>query len=128
MKRKQIIKDWMLKQDISVLMYIVQELNSFNSCLQYLEVWEMDYFNEVMLGWSPLDITLSMHYGDFNPNDEYFRLDVYEHLYSYEEYYVKQDYIDCIDDIVDAVEQYGCQVQLPQELEELMYSNKINNL
>ena len=62
MKRKQIIKDWMLKQDTSVLINIVQELNSFNSCLKYLEVWEMDYFNEVMLGWSPLDITLSMHY------------------------------------------------------------------
>lgn len=128
MKRKQIIKDWMLKQDTSVLMNIVNELNSFNSCLQYLEVWEMDYFNEVMLGWSPLDITHSMYYGDFDPNDEYFRLDVYEHLYSYDEYDVKQDYIDYIDDIVDAVEQYGCQVQLPQELKELMYSDKSDNL
>lgn len=121
MKRKQIIKDWMLKQDTSVLMDIVNELNSFNGCLDYLQVYSMDDFDEIIQGWQPSAIACSIYYGEFNPNDEYFNLNIGDNLYSYNEYDIKQDYINYIDEIVDAVQQYGCQVQLPQELEELMW-------
>ena len=49
----------------------------------YMEEWyEMDEFNDIMRGCSPLDIAYKIFFGDFNPNHNYFTFDGYENLKS----------------------------------------------
>lgn len=49
----------------------------------YNNEWlEMDEFNNIMSGYSPIDIANKIFYGDFNPNHDYFTFDGYDNLES----------------------------------------------
>lgn len=67
------------------------------------EIYSMGEFDEIMDGYSPLDIVRKIYYGgNFNPNSVYFYFDGYANL-------VSLDYLDvekspfCIDDLVDRI-------------------------
>lgn len=67
------------------------------------EIYSMGEFDEIMDGYSPLDIVQKIYYGGgFNPNSSYFYFNGYANL-------VSLDYPDaeknpfCIDDLVDRI-------------------------
>lgn len=54
------------------------------------EIFDMDYFDEILQYIEPSRIALSIHHGDFNPYSRYFTFDAYgnlKSLYSYKEVY-----------------------------------------
>ena len=55
----------------------------------------MDEFDEVCRAWNPLDIACKVHFGNFNPNHDYFTFDGYANFESIErlEWWL-EDYVD----------------------------------
>lgn len=78
--------------------------NACRECNYYDdEIYSMGEFDEIMDGYSPLDIVQKIYYGgNFNPNSAYFYFNGYANI-------VSLDYPDaekspfCIDDLVDRI-------------------------
>lgn len=64
------------------LQYMASEVNSWDGSLENLAYYEMDQFNEFMSGHDPEFIACRIHFGDFNPMDDYFSFDGYGNLIS----------------------------------------------
>ncbi len=83
----------LILSDISVGIDLVNEINSWDGSLEHLQVISMDTFNELMHGVEPLEIANRIYFGNFNPNDEYFRFNGYGNLESLDEYDIKDEII-----------------------------------
>ena len=92
----------MLLNEVSIVK-VVRDINSWNSQLDWLDFIDMDFFDEYMEGQSPLWIAERIFYGDFNPNDEYFILNGYGNLESYDEWKANKECEEYIDEIIDAL-------------------------
>lgn len=73
------------------LMAMVQEVNSWNNGLDFLDIWENDdnFFNTFFSG-EPMKVARAIHFGDYNYNDQYVTFDVYQNLVSYTGYEVEE--------------------------------------
>lgn len=85
----------------NMLMELVQEVNSWDSSLDYLQYIEMDLLDDYLIGVSPTDLANMIHYGDFNPNDTYFIFNGYGNLESYKGYEVLEELEYYKEDIVE---------------------------
>ena len=95
------------------LVGVVSELNSYNDSLGTDEWMEMDSFDDVCCGMSPTQVAMRIYYGDFNPNNKYFRFDGYANFES-------TDYPDYdTDDIIEAIDNIPYQY-LPSEIQSVM--------
>ena len=99
---KNTIKGYLLK-NMEVTRDLVFRLNNWNSCLDYLDVLDIEYLDEYLDGCTPTEIANKIFYGDFNPNDNYFRFNAYANLESLNEYKLERWYSIYIDEIVDAL-------------------------
>ena len=72
---------------------LVNDVNSWDNSLEYLQVCQMEDFNELMHGVDPLEIANKIYFGDFNPNHEYFRFNGYANLESLDEYDLRDEII-----------------------------------
>ena len=68
--------------DSDILMELVQEVNSWDGSLDYLECIDMELLDDYLIGLTPTEIANKIHYGDFNPNNDYFRFNGYANLVS----------------------------------------------
>lgn len=59
-----------------------QIINEYADENNFERVYDMDEFNEVMSGFSPLDIARLANVNDFNSNDKYFHFDGQANLQS----------------------------------------------
>ena len=80
---------------------MVQEINAYNGSMENLDIFEMDMFDEIMNGFEPMEIALKTYYGDFNPNDEYFRFNGYANLESLSEYDLENELLDYENEIIE---------------------------
>lgn len=73
------------------LMVMVQEVNSWNNELDFLDMWENDdeFFNTFFSG-EPMEVARAIHFGDYNYNDQYVTFNVYQNLVSYTSYQVEE--------------------------------------
>lgn len=76
------------------------------------EIYSMSDFDEIMDGYSPLDIAQKIYYGgNFDPNSAYFYFDGYANLVSLD-YPEAEKSPFCIDDLVDRIMRdenaFGC--------------------
>ena len=69
-----------------MLMELVQEVNSWDSSLDWLEYIDMDLFDDYVSNLSPTDLANRIHFGDFNPNDDYFNFNAYANLVSWSQW------------------------------------------
>ena len=98
---KNMVKEELLsKYD---LMPIVQDINSWNGYLDWLDFQPMDFLDDYLVGNNPSWIIERVYYGDFNPNDDYFAFNGYGNLVSYDEWEAKKECEEYIDDIVEAL-------------------------
>lgn len=75
-------KEW-LKNNTDITMELVNEVNSYDGSLMDFNFQPMEIFDEVMTGYSPMDIALKLYYGEFNPNNEYFDFDALGNIASF---------------------------------------------
>lgn len=86
---------------IENLLTMVQEINAYNGNMEHLEVFDMDMFDEIMNGFEPMDIALKTFFGEFNPNDDFFRFNGYANLESLTYYDLKNELLDYENEIVE---------------------------
>lgn len=117
---KEQLKKYLLDNMVE-LEVCVNELNSFNGCLDYLEYLAMDDFNDYFSETSAIDIALAIQYGEFNINDDVFRIDNLGHLISADYYELEGMFRDNIDEIVDNIVEYMEDIPLPLGVAEIVY-------
>ena len=116
---KNNIMNW-LEENKGELLGIVNELNSYNGSLEYLQFIPMEELDDYLQGLTPTDIANRIHYGNFKPHHEYFKFNEVANLVSYDNYEI-QDELECwIDEIADIIIDNWEYIDLPKELEELM--------
>ena len=86
------------------LVSIIKDINLHNGALSDLEFFEMEYFDEVMYGYSPTDIINMVYYGGkFNPNDKYFQFNGYGNLESFDTWEANKEAKEYINEIVETL-------------------------
>ena len=117
MKKEMLLNEikGLLLNDLDTLKDVVSELNSWNGCLDYLEVYENDeeFFNIFFEG-KAMEVARAIYYGDYNYNDEYVKFNGYGNLETYSEYgYEKllkeniEEIIECLIEYVESISIYN---------------------
>lgn len=118
--KKNEIREYLLNNE-EILLEVVSELNSWNSCLENLDFWENDeeFFNTFFD--NPMDAIRATYYGNYNYNDDYVKFNGYGNIDSYSEYERIEEIKDSIDDIVENLIEYkDCICINDGNLEELL--------
>ena len=97
-KKMESLKSLILN-DASIGINLVNDINSWDNSLEYLQVYQMEEFDDLMYGEEPLEIANRIYFGDFNPNHEYFRFNGYANLESLDEYKVEEEIKDYASEI-----------------------------
>lgn len=82
MTRKQAIRSYVEQLSGSELADLLQYMNSYDGSFEESTYYDMDSFDEFMSNYTPSEIARMIHFGEFNPNDDYFRFDGYGNLES----------------------------------------------
>ena len=105
MTKTEMIKDLLENMSESQLYTIVNEY--FDKTNYYDDrIYDMDEFDEIMSGMSPSDIALKIFYGDFRPNDHYFKFDGCANFQSFDYISDEVDLEEIADYIVDNDEDF----------------------
>ena len=126
MKKENLVKEYLLENE-DVLISVVQELNGWNGCLDYLEFWENDeeFFELFYSGMNGLEIARAIYYGDYNYNDDYVRINGYGNLESYTEDEIIEKMKDSIDEIVkNLIEEHDGYLYLSDDIKEIFEEAK----
>ena len=117
--KKNEIREYLLNNE-DVLLDVVSELNSWNSCLENLDFWENDeeFFNTFFD--NPMEAIRATYYGNYNYNDDYVKFNGYGNIDSYSEYERIEEIKDNIDDIVENLVEYYYNIYINEELENLI--------
>lgn len=83
------------------LAYLLQHMNAFDGCFDGANYYDMDEFDDFMSDYTPMNIAQMIWFGEFNPNDDYFRFNAYGNLESADWRDVVADVEDLKDDIID---------------------------
>ena len=119
MKKENLIKEYLLNNE-DVLIDMVQELNSWNGCLDWLEFFENDgdFFESFFE--NKLDAVRATFYGDYKFNDDYVRFNGYGNLESFSEYDMIEEIKDSIDEIVEnLIEEHDGYLYLSDDIKEI---------
>ena len=116
---KQEAIDW-LRNNVEEMSQLVAQVNSQDGSLNDYKFIDMDEFNAYTRGIESYDLALKIHYGEFNPNDEYFSFDGYENLVSFSKYERVGYLRDNADEIYDRIEANIDNIGLPLELAEIL--------
>lgn len=100
MTRKEAIENFVRDLSDDDLVTVIHYINGYDGAFEESEYYPMDEFDELMAWKSPLAIIRAVDYGDFNPNDDYFKFDAYGNVYSgeWDDVVSEAEYI--IDDII----------------------------
>ena len=105
MTKTEMIKDLLENMSESQLYIIANEY--FDKTNYYDDrIYDMDEFDEIMSGMSPSDIATKIFYGDFRPNDNYFKFNGYANLESFDYISDEVDLEEIADYIVDNDEDF----------------------
>ena len=123
---KNEIKNYLLN-NMKVTRDVVNELNCWDGCLEFLEVYYMEDLDYYLEGHTPSEILNKMFYGNFNPNDSYFRFDAYANLESLNEWDLEERYKMYIDEIIGALLENMDDIEIyDDELKEMLIKYKFD--
>ena len=124
MKKENLLNEikGLLLNDFITLKDVVRELNSWNGCLDYLEVYENDEeFFDMFFEGRPAEVARAIFYGDYNYNDEYIKFNGYENLESLSEYDYEELLKENIEEIIDCLIEYVGHISIDnEELDDLL--------
>lgn len=110
-----------LLDNMDVTGYMVRELNAWCGCLEHLEYFDMEELDLVLEGYTPSEVANRIFYGDFNPNDEYFRFNAYANLESANNWDIEEEYRDYISEIASYIVEYKDNIDIYDEgLQEIL--------
>ena len=124
MKKEMLLNEikGLLLNDLSTLEEVVRELNSWNSCLDYLDVYENDeeFFNMFFEG-NPMEVARAIYYGDYNYNDEYIKFNGYGNLETFSKYDYEELLEENIEEITENLIEYAEYISIGnEELDDLL--------
>lgn len=123
MTREQAIRNYVEHLIGDDLAYLLQHMNDYDGCFDETTYYDMDEFDELMSGRTPSGIAQMIFYGDFNPNDEYFRFNAYGNLESADWPDIVSEAEDLEEDIIDhLVNYYNGDTPWP-DLDDLVYAD-----
>ena len=99
---KNEIKNYLLN-NMEITRDVVNEINIWDYSLDFLVVVPIEYLDEYLEGYAPTEILNKMFYGDFNPNNDYFKFNVYGNLESYNDWELREEYEMYMDEIIEAL-------------------------
>ena len=124
MKKEMLLNEikGLLLNDLSTLEDAVRELNSWNACLDYLDVYNNDdEFFDMFFEGKPAELARAIYYGDFNYNDEYIKFNGYGNLESFSEYDYKELLEENIEEITENLIEYAEYISIGnEELDDLL--------
>ena len=82
MTREQAIRSYVEQLSGSELADLLQCMNAYDGSFEASTYYDMDEFDEFMSNFTPSEIVRMMWFGEFNPNEDYFRFDGYGNLES----------------------------------------------
>ena len=109
MKKEMLLNEIkeLLLNDVDTLRDAVNELNSWNNCLDYLIVYENDEeFFDMFFKGRPAEVARAIHYGDFNYNDEYIKFNAYGNLETLSEYDYEELLKENVEEVIDCLIEY----------------------
>ena len=123
---KNEIKNYLLN-NMGVTRDVVNEINIWDYSLNFLEIVCMEDLDTYLEGYAPHEIIDRIFYGNFNPNDAYFRSDAYANLESLNEWELIEEYEIYIDEIIDALLKNIENVEIyDDELKEMLIKYKFD--
>lgn len=117
------LKNYLLN-NINLTKDITGELICRYGCLCHLEYYYMEDFDDVMQGYTPTEIASKIFYGEFNPNDNYFRFNGYANLESLDDWELDKEHRDYIDEIIENLIQYKYDINVT----DLMLKDILENI
>ena len=109
MKKEMLLNEikGLLLNDLDTLKDAVRELNSWNDCLDYLDVYENDEeFFDMFFEGIPAELARAIYYGDFNYNDEYIKFNGYGNLETFSKYDYEEQLEENIEEITENLIEY----------------------
>ena len=103
MNKEEAIRNYVDNMDAEGLRALVNDINAWDGSLDNLQYYTTDEFDELMTGYTPMEIAQLVSYGDFNPCDDYYGFDGYGNLKSYSDYELDKEIDMYKDDIVDCL-------------------------
>ena len=105
-----------LLENVEELKEVVRELNSWNGCLEHLDVYENDEeFFDTFFEGRPMEAVRAAHYGDYHYTNDYVRFNGYGNLESLSAYdydaYLKEN----INEIVENLFEYRDDIHINME-------------
>lgn len=100
MTREQAIRNYVEQLNGDDLAYLLQHMNSYDGCFEEAIYYDMDEFDEFMSNYTPMELAQIIYFGEFNPNNDYFRFNAYGNLESADWHDVVAEAEDLVDDII----------------------------
>lgn len=101
MTREQAIKSYVENLTGDDLAILLQYIHAYDGSFEEAIYYDMDEFDEFLSNATPTEIARMIYFGDFNPNDDYFRFDGYGNLESLDWQEISAEAEDLVDDILD---------------------------
>ena len=118
MKKEMLLNEikGLLLNDLDTLKDAVWELNSWNDCLDYLDVYENDEeFFDMFFEGIPAELARAIYYGDFNYNDEYIKFNGYGNLETFSKYDYEELLEENIEEITENLIEYAEYISIGNE-------------
>ena len=100
MTREQAIRNYVEHLSGDDLAVLIQYMNAYDGSFEEAIYYDMDQFDEFMSDNTPMEIARMIHFGEFNPYDDYFRFDGYGNLESLDWQEICAEAKDLVDDIL----------------------------
>lgn len=124
MTREEAIRNYVEQLNGDDLTQLLQHMHAYDGCFDDCAYFDMDEFDDFMSNSTPLEIARMIFYGDFNPNDDYFRFNAYGNLESADRLDVVAEAEDVESDIIDhLVHYYSGDTPWP-DLDDLVYADE----
>ena len=118
MRNYEEIKNDLLNNE-EELLHVIQEVNCYNGSLPWLAYFDNDEYTINELFNSPAEVLRSAYFGDYDYNKPYFIFNGYGNIESLDEYDLRNQARNCIDDIIN---------ELLEHYQQICISDKLKNL
>ena len=107
MTREEAIRTYVENISNAERVELMHYMHAYDGCFDDELYFDMNEFDELMANDSPMEIAQMIYFGDgFNPNDDYFRFNVYGNLESANWGDVEAEAEDLVDEIIDHLTRY----------------------
>ena len=124
MKKEMLLNEIkeLLLNDMDTLRDVVRELDGWNGCLDYLNIYNNDEeFFDIFFEGRPAEVARAIYYGDFNYNDEYIKFNAYGNLETLSEYDYEELLKENVEEVIDCLIKYVEHISIDnEELDDLL--------